>query len=770
MAKKKKKKTKVKVLSFAAICGKIAPAFTTAPQAASIMEVADRDAAENNSTHASTQILRFSDTDVDVHTVAFAPAAGGYLGTFTLGAVNQKTDSFSWTFAVHDSAIDYLQAGETLVQTYNVTVRDAAGRTATTTVTITITGTNDAPEITSGVQGGTVMEIADGAPGENAVTHSQTGTITFSDVDTLDTHSASVAALGNNYVGTLVLGAVDQGADSVGWTFSVPDSVIDSLRPNETRTQLYTVTIDDGHGGTATQTITIVIHGADDGVVIFGLDVAGGELTVDEDDLSASRGPGESDGSSPDPASLTKTGTFTISAPDGVASITVAGTLVPLAGPFPVSIATPLGNAIAILGFNTATGVVSYAYTLLDNEFHPFGAGENSLTESIEVRVVDTDGSTATDFLDVTIVDDIISVGFVGPHSVHEIGAPITGNYNVTAGADGLSAGTLTVDVNGAGLQTFIASELLDGETIVTSAGTLTFSAPNAAFSGTWTFAPSAVATTVFVTFGVILFDSDADFHFAAHHIAVINDTPPVVNDDIVITNVAAFGPASLEIPDYALLANDTDVDGQPIAVTGVSGGAGGTASHAASTVTFTGLTSAGGSFTYTGTAGGASDTATVTITHVAFAAPLDGNGAANIIISGVGSDTINGFGGNDVLIGGSGSDTFVFDSALNGTTNVDTILDFDATLLGGQDVVMLDSSIFTALSSGALSAAAFTANTTGDATAASQHIIFETDTGALFYDADGVGAGAKVQFATLTLGGIVGGVAAVDATDFFIV
>jgi Ca2+-binding RTX toxin-like protein len=62
------------------------------------------------------------------------------------------------------------------------------------------------------------------------------------------------------------------------------------------------------------------------------------------------------------------------------------------------------------------------------------------------------------------------------------------------------------------------------------------------------------------------------------------------------------------------------------------------------------------------------------------------------------------------------------------------------------------------------LTAAAFAANALGVATDAFDRVIYETDTGNLFYDADGNGAGAAVQFAVLSPG------LALTNADFFVI
>ncbi|CAA2105877.1 Serralysin B [Methylobacterium bullatum] len=155
--------------------------------------------------------------------------------------------------------------------------------------------------------------------------------------------------------------------------------------------------------------------------------------------------------------------------------------------------------------------------------------------------------------------------------------------------------------------------------------------------------------------------------------------------------------------------------------------------------------------------------TAAIDGTGNASANTLVGNSAANRLSGGAGADTVSGGLGADSLLGGSGNDTFVFDTKL-GTANVDTIQDFSG-LTGNDDVIHLDNAIFKALTkTGALSADLFAANASGTATQADDRIVYETDTGRLFYDRDGDGAAASVLFA------VVKDHPALTAQDFLVV
>lgn len=138
----------------------------------------------------------------------------------------------------------------------------------------------------------------------------------------------------------------------------------------------------------------------------------------------------------------------------------------------------------------------------------------------------------------------------------------------------------------------------------------------------------------------------------------------------------------------------------------------------------------------------------------------LTGNEFGQEIVGNAGANRLDGKDGADTLFGSGGGDTFVFSTTL-GIGNVDTISD----LKTGVDKIELASVVFTTLAAGALAAAAFVATATGVALDASDRIIYDTDSGALLYDADGDGVGsAAIQFATLDPG------LGLSASDFVVV
>ncbi|WP_342150811.1 hypothetical protein [Methylorubrum sp. SB2] len=123
----------------------------------------------------------------------------------------------------------------------------------------------------------------------------------------------------------------------------------------------------------------------------------------------------------------------------------------------------------------------------------------------------------------------------------------------------------------------------------------------------------------------------------------------------------------------------------------------------------------------------------------------LYGNRGSNVLDGGAGADVLNGREGTDVLSGGSGADSFRFSTKL-GANNIDRITDFEAS-----DTIELAKTVFKALAPGQLPGSAFKdLGVSGAKLDVDDRIVYDSRTGALSYDADGSGAGAAVQFATL--------------------
>lgn len=123
--------------------------------------------------------------------------------------------------------------------------------------------------------------------------------------------------------------------------------------------------------------------------------VPGGPV-VDEGNLPA--------GSHPEPAALTQTGSFTITAPDGLGTLAIEGQAVISGGIFtPVMLTSSLGHTLEITGFDNSTGTVSYRYTLTGNESHDSPA---ALTETFVIVATDNNGDTTSGSFSVAILDD----------------------------------------------------------------------------------------------------------------------------------------------------------------------------------------------------------------------------------------------------------------------------------------------------------------------------------------------------------------------------
>lgn len=118
-----------------------------------------------------------------------------------------------------------------------------------------------------------------------------TGTIDFTDGNTADGHTVSETPNGAGYFGTFQAQITDSaqgdGAGQITWTFDVDNVDLATLEDGEQKVQSYTVTIDDGNGGTVDQIVTITLEGTKDNAAPVAVNDAFGatlqsEIVVNE--------------------------------------------------------------------------------------------------------------------------------------------------------------------------------------------------------------------------------------------------------------------------------------------------------------------------------------------------------------------------------------------------------------------------------------------------------------------------------------------------------
>ncbi|MBP5060379.1 RTX toxin, partial [Pseudomonas chlororaphis] len=347
--------------------------------------------------------------------------------TLTITGYNAATGVISYSYTLADNEDHPTANGaNSLSEHFNVVATDTDGSTASGSLDVNVV--DDLP---------TAVNDSNGVASESQLVLS--GNVLSNDVQGADRVPSGPVTAGTftGTYGTLVLAA----DGTYTYTLNTADADFKALHGNGNGTETFAYTITDADGDPSTANLVLNIHNNDDGVTFNGLDSNGDELTVYEKNLP--------DGSSPNAAALTQSGSFTVTALDGLQTLTVGGISVVsggVAAGFPQSITTDLGNTLTITGYNAATGVISYSYTLADNEDHPTANGANSLSEHFNVVATDTDGSTASGSLDVNVVDDLPTAVNDSNGVASESQLVLSGNVlsNDVQGADRVPSGPVT--------------------------------------------------------------------------------------------------------------------------------------------------------------------------------------------------------------------------------------------------------------------------------------------------------------------------------------
>jgi len=424
-------------------------------------------------------------------------------GAISITGYTPATGEVSYSYQL-STAVDH-----TVTTSDDITIllTDSDGSTATATLTLAIA--DDIVTANPDTDSVTEDDIGDDATASGNVVTGSGGLDSNTSDGTADVLGADGAGPGGPVTG-VVAGAGIPAAVNVGgplqgnhgalilnadgsYIYS-PDSNIE-LSAGETVTDTFTYEVTDNDGDTATTTLSVLITGADDDVSLNG--TTGTGLTIPGPTVSeAGLGSGTSPGVSP----TIGTGSFTISAPDGLDTLRVGGTAIPRATlealattPIP-PIATPSGT-LTVTGYTPPTGEVTYSYTLTSPIDH-----QSASSDDIAIVVTDEDGSSSDGKLIITITDD----------------APIAQDDEDRVGEDSLGVDAVAsgnVFTGSGGTDTNVSDGVADtlGADFAVSAGPVT-----AVVAGTG--APAGlggIGASVAGAFGTLTLNGDGSYSYA---------------------------------------------------------------------------------------------------------------------------------------------------------------------------------------------------------------------------------------------------------------
>src|SRR5690554_2802057 len=378
-------------------------------------------------------------------------------GTFTI----DKDGNYSYTLT--DST-----AGDNVTDSFTYTSQDGDGNTVTNTVTITIV--DDVP-----------VAVAD----ENSITEDATPNPVTGNVltgesadDQSDTQGADGAQVSGVQAGSVAPGdhvadgnlstaitgqygsLVLQPDGSYSYQLDNSNTEVNALKDGDTLEDVFSYTITDNDGDQSTTTLTITINGHTDG-----------EPAVT---IADNNGAEVGDHSIAEDATNPVSGTFSISAPDGLKGVTVNGETLSVSdlealNTTPRSITGSEGT-LTLTGYDASTGEIHYEYQQ-SGSAKDHSAGDDSVIDSFVITMTDNaDVESDPESLDI-LITDTAPVANADANTIAEDTIEVTGNV---IGGTGVSTGDVA-DTEGAdgATVTGITSSNVAGNTATENAGTL---------------------------------------------------------------------------------------------------------------------------------------------------------------------------------------------------------------------------------------------------------------------------------------------------------
>ncbi|MBZ9721428.1 VCBS domain-containing protein, partial [Mesorhizobium sp. AD1-1] len=457
----------------------------------------------------------------------------GDFGFLTIVSYNPSTGAIEYNYTVtesvtHPEHTNGFDPNDTVPDNFSITVTDVDGDSASTTFAVAIvddvpTAVADTDSVTE--DGATVADgnVITASGGADANVTDGVADVKGADGATVTGVEAGTVTSASGHVGSAVAGSygsITIDADGhYSYTLNNGAAAVQALTTGQHLTDTFTYTLTDGDGDTSTTTVEITINGTNDvpQVVVDQGNPAGAHDQVYEAGLAAGSAAGD--------GSTVATGTFTVSDTDGlddVQSVTIGGVTVAI-GSLNGSAFQGDHGTLLITGYNPATGVAAYQYTLTSPTTDVPAVTE---TDSFSLTVSDGTSSSAPAAIVIDIVDDV-------PNAVNDTNSisedalsPVNGNV-------------LTNDLhanNQPGADTPTSFVSWDGST--TGAHGTFVANPDGTYTYTLNNADPAVQAldagqTLTETFNYTMKDADGDTDAATLTITIngTNDVPQIVVD-----------------------------------------------------------------------------------------------------------------------------------------------------------------------------------------------------------------------------------------------
>ena len=720
-------------------------------------------------------VITFTDVDLaDVHLVS----ASGTPVTSNLGTLTAVKDSdttgtgtggqLSWTYTVADAAVEYLAKDQSRLESFTITLSDQNGSLITRQIDVTITGTNDAPVLNAaatpvltsiaedagapigavGTLISTLVNLNPPAGGLDNVTDADDGAVTAIALTGVNTTNGTWWYSTNGAANWTAVGAVSN------------TSAL--LLAADANTRIY-------FQGNLNFNGTV-----SDGITFRAWDETSGTAGTKVSTLTNGGGSAFSSG--------TDTASITVSAvndnPVAVADriIVSNSTLVTIAASALLGNDTDIdGLALTITSVSGAAGISGLMYDAANGTItFTSGNAAGPTAGSFQYTVSDGAGGTST----ATATIDIRSVA--SGNTADTIDLSTAGNYQASfidgrGGADTLTGGaTGDIFIGGAGTGADNLIGSAGNDLLIGGDGNDTLSGGpgndvlrgglgnndsmdgGAGTEDLLDFSDGTVGITFTLAQGGTLASPNS----------IANGTGGLGNNDTYLNMEGVIG-TNLNDTITGSSSNDIIRGGAGNDAMDAAGGAADLLDFSDGTAGLTFTLTQGSSLTTVSAPGLGTDTYKnfEGVIGTGFADTITGSSLADELRGGGGNDVINGLAGNDRIIGGlgadtltggTGSDTFVFDTAPNA---VDSITDFNASgSVASGDMIELSFSTFNAIttaSGSTLAALEFMSANGGGAgmaVGAAVHVIYDSATGNLYYDLDGLSAANRTLVATLTL------------------